>query len=186
MARYPAEADSQVLSEMTQRGIAQKKARELLAHLKPGQEVMDQLEYVDFLIAKDKRGKLENPPGLYVFYVRDNVTPPADFQSSRKTRLYQQAQELKNAELARRASLELEYDEYRSLEVKRFADALPAHEYQQLYDKQRRVNRGLFRSMTAEQLDDLTHRTIRGELENSGRVQLISLDEFIKAQTVPA
>ena len=46
-----------------------------LANLKLGQEVIDQLEYVDFLVAKDRRGKFDNPPGMYVFYVRDNIAP---------------------------------------------------------------------------------------------------------------
>ena len=96
--------DPTILTELTSRGIAEAKARDLLANLKPGEEVMDQLEYVDTLIAKDRRGKVENPPGLYVFYVRDNVSPPADFRSSRKTKLHEQAQQMKNAELARRRS----------------------------------------------------------------------------------
>ena len=50
-----------LLTELTNRGISEAKARELLGHLKPGQEVMDQLEYVDSLIAKDKKGKDRKP-----------------------------------------------------------------------------------------------------------------------------
>ena len=71
------DSDPGLLWEMTRRGVAEKKARELLANLKLGQEVIDQLEYVDFLVAKDRRGKFDNPPGMYVFYVRDNIAPPA-------------------------------------------------------------------------------------------------------------
>jgi hypothetical protein len=47
---------------------------------------MDQLEYGDFLVDNDRRGRFDNPPGLYVFYVRDNIAPPADFFSSRQRR----------------------------------------------------------------------------------------------------
>ena len=54
--------DPRLLSELTRRGIAEIKARDLLASLKPRQEVMDQLEYVDAQIAKDRRGRIENPP----------------------------------------------------------------------------------------------------------------------------
>ena len=173
--------DPTLLTEMTSRGIAEAKARDLLANLKPGQEVMDQLEYVDTLIAKDRRGKVENPPGLYVFYVRDNVAPPAGFWSSRKTKLHEQAQQMKNAELARRAQLEIQYDDYRVGEVNRFAAEMPQDEYKPLFDQHRRINRSEFRLMTDEQMDDLTHRTVRAELEKSGRIQLLSFEEFCRS-----
>ena len=172
--------DQTLLTEMTRRGIAEKKAYELLAQSKPGQEITDQLEYVDSLIAKDRKGKLENPPGLYVFYIRDNVAPPADFWSSRKRRLHDQAQQLKNAEIARKAQLEINYAEYRTAEIRRFVEALPADEYVQILEEQRRQVRGLFRSLTSEQADDMAHRMLRAELEKSGRVQLVPFEEFMK------
>jgi hypothetical protein len=62
---------------------------------------------------------VENPPGLYIFYVRDNIVPPADFPTSRKRRLQQEAQQAKHgnsygaldllclAEAAREASAKL-------------------------------------------------------------------------------
>jgi hypothetical protein len=43
---------------LSERGIAEKKASALLANLKPGQEVMDQIEYADHLI-------VQSPPGPY-------------------------------------------------------------------------------------------------------------------------
>lgn len=174
--------DPGMLEEMTRRGIAENKARELLANSKPGQEIMDQLEYVDSLVAKDRKGKLENPPGLYVFYIRDNIAPPADFPSSRKMKLEQQAQQLKDAELARKARLELDYEEYRSAQVSRFAEMMPAHEYEAMLEEQRPLCRRLFRSMTKEQLDNVTHRAVRGALENSGHVQLMTFQEFLNSQ----
>src|ERR1039458_1780255 len=138
-------------------------------------------QYVDTLIAKDRRGKFENPLGLYVFYVRDNVAPPAGFWSSRKTKLHEQAQQMKNAELASRAQLEIQYDDYRVGEVNRFAAEMPQDEYKPLFDQHRRINRSEFRLMTDEQMDDLTHRTVRAELEKSGRIQLLSFEEFCRS-----
>jgi hypothetical protein len=172
--------DPALLAEVTRRGVAEAKARDLLANAAPGQEVMDQLEYVDSLIAKDRRGKLENPPGLYVLYLRDNIAPPADFWSSRKAGLQKKADESRNVEAARKARLELEYDQYRDEEVKRFIAQMPPEDYKQLFDVQRRRNRLMFKSMTDDQLDDVTHRTVRGELESSGRIQLLSLAEFCR------
>ena len=172
-------SDPDLLAELTKRGIAEAKARDLLSNLKPGQEVMDQLEFVDSLIAKDKRGKFENPPGLYVFYLKENIGPPADFWTRRKARLHEEAQQVKNAELAWKARLDIEYEDYRAVEIKRFADSLSIDEYQQLFNEQRCLNKALFRSMTSQQLDDLTHGTVRVEIEKTGRVQLLSLTEFI-------
>ena len=64
---------------------------------------MDQLAYVDSLIAKDRRGKFENPPGLYVVYVRDNIAPATEFCSTRKARLHQQAKNADGQQAAREA-----------------------------------------------------------------------------------
>jgi hypothetical protein len=178
--------DPVLLAELTRRGIAEKKARELLASVKEGQEVLDQLEYVDSLVEKDRRRKLENPPGLYVHYIRDNIAPPAEFWSRRKAKLHEEAQQLRNADIARQAQLEIDYEEYRSAEVRRFAETLPPEEYREIFDRLRLANRSVFRSMTAEQLDDLTHRTVRGELENSGRVMLLSFEAFCRTAIVPA
>ena len=165
---------------MTNRGISEAKARELLAHLKPGQEIMDQLEYVDSLIARDQRRKLENPPGLYVFYIRDNIAPPTTFWSSRKETLRTKAQQLKNIESARNAKAEIKYEEYRDREVKAFAtEVLPRDEYEKLFNELRSLNRSTFRGMSEAQMDDLTHGTVRAQLQSTGRVKLLSFEEFI-------
>jgi hypothetical protein len=92
-----------LVRQLTKRGVSEKKARELVANLKPGQEAMDQLAYVDSLIAKDRRGKFENPPGLYVVYVRDNIAPATEFCSTRKARLHQQAENADGQQAAREA-----------------------------------------------------------------------------------
>jgi hypothetical protein len=172
------EADNTLLAEMTRRGVAEKMARELLAKLKQGQEVMDQLEYVDYLVDKDRRGKFDNPPGLYVFYVRDNIAPPADFFSSRKKLLQEQAQQAKNAERARKAQLEIDYEEYRVEKVRRHIAALPAEEYRQLLEQQRQIAHRMFKNMTPIQIDEMAVNLINTEVKQSGRVPVISFEEF--------
>jgi hypothetical protein len=172
------EADNTLLAEMTRRGIAEKMARELLGKLKQGQEVMDQLEYVDFLVDKDRRGKFDNPPGLYVFYVRDNIAPPADFFSSRKKRLQEQAQQAKNAERARKAQLEIDYEKCRAEKVRRYIAALPAEQYRQLLDQQRQIARRMFKNMTPIQIDEMAVNLVNTEVQESGRVPVVSFEEF--------
>ncbi len=176
--------DSELLAEMTNRGIGDARARDLLTHVKPGQEIMDQLEYVDLLIAKDNRGKIENPAGLYVTYIRDNIGPPKNFWSSRKAKHHEQMQQSKNEELDRRAQIEVLYQEYRDAEVRRFAEALPSDEYQKLFAEQRRLSKSAFKSMSPAQLDAVSHHAVRGSLKEAGRVPLLSLEEFIKRKTI--
>ena len=175
------EADPPLLAELTRRGVGEKRARELLAKVKPGQEVTDQLEYVDFLVAKDRRGRFDNPPGMYVLYVRDNIAPPADFWSSRKKRLYEQAQQAKNEARGRRAQMELDYEEYLTAETSRYiSEDLPGEEYRHLFDRHRQAHSRTFQNMTEAQLDDLTHGTVCAEVKRSGHVHVLSFEEFCR------
>jgi hypothetical protein len=171
--------DPNLLADMTRRGITEKKATELLANLKPQQEVMDQLEYVDALVARDTRGKVENPPGLYVFYIRDNILPPADFLTTRKRRFQEQAQQAKHAERANIAQLRIDYETYCTEETKRhIREVLPADEYQQMFQQHSRSNRSLLKNIPEEHLAELTEGTVRADVQKSGQVKLMSFEEF--------
>ena len=70
--------------ELIKRGISDKMAAELLGRLRPGQNVMDQIEYFDHVKASDVRGKLTSPTGFLVSLVRDNAKVPEDFPTSAK------------------------------------------------------------------------------------------------------
>lgn len=170
--------NSAVLTELTRRGVAEKKAHELLVKLKPGQEPMDQIEYVDWLITKAKNGKFENPPGMYVLYVRDNILPPENFMSRRKLRLQEEAQQAQDAQRARQAQLEIAYEDYRYAAVERYIASLPPAEYQQLVAAARRELKPKYLNMTAEQLNALATNWVRADLRNRGRVPLMLFKDF--------
>ena len=174
-----------LLIELTNRGISEAKSLELLSKLHQDQAIKDQLEYVDFLVARDKKRKIENAPGLYIYYIRDNIAPPLSFCSSRKAKLQDDVKQLENAGRANRAKLEIAYDEYRNAEIIRFAQSLSTDEYQRLFEERRRKNRSAFSLMTDQQIEDLTHGSVRADLEKSGRVELLSFDDFI-AENSPA
>jgi hypothetical protein len=179
----PVSTDPILLAELMTRDIAEKTARDLLANLKPGQQLMDQIAYVDFLISRDRRGRFDNPPGLLVSCIRDNVAPPAGFLTSRKERLQDEATQVRDAERASRAILQIRYDEYRSEAVSRFiAEKLPSGEYDQLFGQCRLRTRREFKFMTEAQIDDLTHGKVRAELEKSGRAPLVSFEEFCRGR----
>jgi hypothetical protein len=170
---------SPLLAELIRRGIAERKGTELLDKLHSGQEVLDQLEYVDSLIAKDTKQRIANPPGLYVMYVRDNVAPPESFLSSRKRALIAQAKQQKREAAAREAQLRLDYEAFRAAETIRYIrDDIPAEEYRALFATHRLQNRQLLHHLSDEQLDELTHGTVRSELQHCGRIPLPAFQDY--------
>jgi hypothetical protein len=137
---------------------------------------MDQLEYVDSLVAKDTKGRLENPPGLYVFYIRDNIAPPADFPTSRKRRLQQEAQQERHIHAHSLAQLKIDYEAYCVAESKRFIrEVMSAEEHRKIFDQHHRYNRSVFKHMTDEQLRELTDSTVRAEIQKGGHILLLSI-----------
>ncbi len=174
--------DNTCLTELTRRGVTEKKARELLAELTPGQEVMDQIEWTDSIIAKAPAGKFHNPPGLYVATIRDNVAPPAPFLSSRKRRLQEEAHQAKNAELAQYAQQELAYAEYQSQAIETYIAELPRTEYAQTLLEARRQLKRSHATMSEAQLEELAANWVRAEVKNGGRVRVMGFAEFCGAQ----
>ncbi|HUB33463.1 MAG TPA: hypothetical protein VMA31_10555 [Bryobacteraceae bacterium] len=171
-------AQSTLLAELARRGITEKKARHLLESVKPGQEIADQLEYLDYLVAKAPRGKYHNPAGFYVRFIEDNGPIPDSFPTTRKRLLYEEARQSTDAQRARQMERELAYDEYCERETERFIEAMSHEEYQQLFNEQRRFNRSAYKRMTPMQVDELTHSTVRTHLKKSGRIPFLSLEEF--------
>jgi hypothetical protein len=64
------------LLELRRRGVSEKQAATLLKSAKPGQPVTKQLEWADYLIARSQ-GRIYNPPGFYVYIVKEDIRPPA-------------------------------------------------------------------------------------------------------------
>ena len=104
---------------------------------------------------------------------------PDTFISSRKRRLIEEAQQRNNAELAREAQLEMDYDDYRRAETERFIkESLLAGEFQSLFDKIRQQMRLVYKQMTPAQLDDVTRASVAYDF--SGRIPLLSFEKFRK------
>ncbi|PYV39479.1 MAG: hypothetical protein DMG06_23035 [Acidobacteria bacterium] len=109
--------DRELLHQLMKRGITEKTSVELLRNLRPGQEVMDQLEWGDHLLRNAPRGKFYNPGGILIALVKDNVIPPETFETSRKRKLRESAQHARDQEDRELARLELAYIEYKDQEL---------------------------------------------------------------------
>ena len=91
------------VGELLARGVVERKARQLALDIPDDQPVLDQIEYAEYLIQQDRRGrgKISNPAGFYIWAVENNLSVPANFETSRsrRTRTEQNASmiELNNA-----------------------------------------------------------------------------------------
>jgi len=169
----PRSFDSQLVAEFTRRGITEKKARDLLAHLKQGQDALAQLELGDQHIAKDP-GKYTNPAGFYVHLVSENAPIPEGFETNAR-RIAREAAERREEE-ARRAQqeLETEYEWYCDREVDRFIAALDPTEVATVLEAKRQENRNKY--TTPWMIDQFAQQETRRELRK--RAPLMTLEEF--------
>ena len=158
--------DDPLLAELTKRGVIEKKACALLGKLQPGQPVLDQIRYVDTLIADSPRGKFRNPAGLYVRLIEDNMPVP---DTARKG--YEQG------------SRQSEYDEHCRQEIERFVSkSIPRSEYRlKLQEHGARIERE-FPSMPKTQIKQLAHAALCAEVRDAGRMKLPTFEQFQKLQ----
>ncbi|HWX42877.1 MAG TPA: hypothetical protein VN345_17145 [Blastocatellia bacterium] len=114
--------DPVLFAELAKRGVSETQARKLASNLESDQQVMDQLEWADYIVSQ---GAIKNPPGLYVTFIKDNLIPPDSFETSRKRRLKQaQAQAISQSQQDKEA-LQLAYGEYRNKQIDQYIDETP-------------------------------------------------------------
>jgi hypothetical protein len=124
----PPTFDPQLVAEFTRRGIDEKRASELLANLKPGQDVVAQLEQADQMI-QHAGFPIRNPAGFTIRLIERNIPVPDGFETTAKRKA---REEQESTEYERRVvedahqALEWEYEAYREAEVDRYIAANPA------------------------------------------------------------
>jgi hypothetical protein len=148
------------------RGIAPKKAKELLANLQPNQQLLDQVEYTDFIIRQAPAGRFHNPPGLYIRNIENNISLPPTYEGSQQRRLREEAQNERDANHARRLRLEVAYEEYVQETVNALIGQMTDEEFDNLVAKQRKVLKGTYPHMLKEHLDDLARVSVRASIRS--------------------
>jgi hypothetical protein len=112
----PPSFDPQLIVEFSRRGVTEKKARALLANLKPGQAVLAQLELGDHHIAKDP-AKYTNPAGFYIHLVEENTPIPIGFETNSQRKAREEAERRRDDERRAQQELEYDYEDYRNAEI---------------------------------------------------------------------
>jgi hypothetical protein len=102
------------VGQLVEKGVAERKARQLALDIPDEQPVSDQIEYAAYLIQQDRRGrvKISNPAGFFIWAIESNLTVPVEFETARKRRLRAVEQQADNEQRARALQMESAYDEF--------------------------------------------------------------------------
>jgi hypothetical protein len=178
------QVDEQLLTELMNRKITEKGAKKLLTSLTEDQQVLDQLEWGDFLLSQAAPGSYRNPPGLYVTLIRDNVAVPENFQTSRKRKLWEEARAAKDRAELERLEMEEAYSDYQSREVDKFiTSSLNEEEYKQYVEgkKQELLSKHRYTaSWSGEMLETLAISGARREIAN--RITFDTFETFCEGE----
>jgi hypothetical protein len=110
------QAQQRAIAALVEHGVTPAKAS-ALARTYDADTVLDQIEYSDFLIAKDRRRKFDNPAGFIIYTIENAIPVPPDFVTSRRIRQEEQQGLMELEENARRLELEELYDQWVSARV---------------------------------------------------------------------
>ncbi len=172
-----------LILELTRRGVSQRQARKLLDGLPPDQPVLEQLEWGDCLIAR-ARQKIQNPPGFYVYLLREKVLPPAEFTAGRRATQQNAPEVVSRADLYQ---LRQSYEEYKREEIDHY---IAAHYSPETYDAliadkteevRKRYRSAAFWSL--ENLRQVAEGALRAEVAT--RIAFVSFENFCGAGDSP-
>jgi len=164
-----------IIGALGERGIDEKTARRLMLDMRDDCDVLETIEWIDTIVSRN-RGKLVNPPGLYISLIKDGITPPPGFVSSRKRQEISRQDQVRDARLVQRTRIEREYRDYREKEVTAYLNALAADIRSTLLKRTRTRAKEQYPMMTAAQIDDIALKAAMREVEPE--VNLATFDEF--------
>lgn len=102
------------VGQLVKRGVAERKARQLALDVPDEQPVSDQIEYAEYLIQQDRRGrvKISNPAGFFIWAIENNISVPAEFDTPRKRSMREAQQQAESDQYTRALELKNQFDEF--------------------------------------------------------------------------
>jgi hypothetical protein len=175
-----------LLEALVERGVSQKHAKALLSNIADGQEVMDQLEWGDFWIRHNSGSRITNPPGFYIYLIKENIHPPDLFETSRRRSLAEEAKQVRDKHIEEQAALELAFENYRNQQLDGFiAENYPEEKYQALIDRKKQELSSQYRQFAfwkPEALMKFLETSVRADLENC--LSLQTFNAFCKKKNL--
>lgn len=176
----PSDAESSpLLTALIERGVSPTAARELIPGSADMASLMDALEWGDYLIARGQPGAFRNPAGFYIYLVREGITPPRDFETTRKRAVRQREVQQQDQRHLERLQLEQAYEEYTDAETANYVrQRVPDAELMERTAQSKKLLRGQFEHMSGEQLEDLARRSVMAEIRRT--VPRMGFEEFCR------
>jgi len=175
-----------LFDELVHRGINPSQARKALREAGNSPRILDQLEWGDYLLGRMPAGRFYNPPGFYVYLIRENILPPASFQTTRSRAAGDAVRDREEAAAQETLRREMAYEAFVRRRMEQHAERSENRaEYQRLVEGKRKELLKHYRSLElcdAESLAQLTRSAALAELAR--RVPVPSFTEF--CQSVPA
>jgi hypothetical protein len=176
-------AQQEAVQTLLDRGVSPIKANALVRRHQPD-VLMDQVEYSEFLISRDKRGKIENPAGFIIYAIENGVPVPTNFVTSRRLRERQNQVSSETEAVSHRLRLELAYDGFIEQTVdqavrERFPDDELGKKVKETV-KQRRRTDEVFAGMSGVQQTQLAERLVWQEVRQS--LEVPRFEEWCKAR----
>jgi len=175
--RQRTEEESELLAELINRGVVESQARRLLRSIPVDRPVLEQLEYADHLIERG-RGAIANPPGFYLYILRQNIRPPAGFESARERRRKAAASSLPGDGSALSRRQELDYEQHCRAQVARHLEAMPAAEREARLAEQLAELRRKWRRLPPATLREMAEATLLRSLRET--LPLPTWEQFVQ------
>jgi hypothetical protein len=167
--------ENPLLAELTRRGIAPRTAARLLRDHPQTCDIADQIEWADYVV-NSAAIPLRNPPGFYVSLLRDGVSPPSSFVSSRRHREQESSRLQADQEAAAALQCQEAYEQYVNAALDlAFASLSPEQLATQTSEKRKHYRRQ-FPHLFDETLEHLARQGVRNELRE--QLRLRTLAEF--------
>jgi hypothetical protein len=170
----PQAFDPELVGEFSRRGITEKKAHELLANLKPGQDVVAQLEHADQIV-QQAGFPVSNPAGFIIRLIERNISVPDGFETVARKKVREEREQKEREQQAvadTQQQNEWDYETYREAEVDRYIEANAAA-FEALKNAKWEEDRKRY-SFTTESMAKMAAR-----FEIQKQLPLLTLEEFM-------
>lgn len=165
------------------KGVTAAKAQQLVARRASGQQIRDQIEWIDWLIAQRGIENFKNPPGFYVKLIEENTPIPPSFVPSRLRRLREEAAASEQAARSEQGMLEFKYGEYVEQTVINYVASLPSERYRELEETQNAEFKRKYKAAYPLFTEETTKGVVSKMIEDSVRdeVTVMSFEEFARS-----
>lgn len=172
-----------LFDELVRRGISPSQAQKVLRDAGNSLRLLDQLEWGDYLLARMPAGRFYNPPGFYVYLIRENVLPPSDFATTRSRAATEAVRGREQAAAQETLRREMAYETFVRRQTEQHVQQPENRaEYERLLESKRKELLKHYRSLElcdAASLDELARSAALAEIAR--RAPVPSFTEFCRS-----